>query len=178
MSLFTVRVGLAIAISVALGIASAWADQPSSGHAGHDHSKHSHAGHSHGAHLTEADIEMPKDFVSAVARIKKCRATIGEEAAEQHWGELHEPVDEATIITNKLMVIARDSGVPKAKWEAINLAARELKKQFGAVHVTIEKTGKVDFAKYSKSIDTSIQQLEATAKTLSANSPRQEPVTR
>ena len=76
------------------------------------------------------------------------------------------------------MVIARDSGVPKAKWEEINLAARELKKQFGAVHTTIEKTGKIDFAKYSKPIDTSIQKLEATAKTLSANSPRQEPVTR
>jgi hypothetical protein len=145
----------------------------------HDHSKHAHAGHSHDDHhLCEADIDMPKDFATAVSRIKTCRTTIAEEVAEQHWDELHAPLDEATIITNKLTTIARDSGIPKAKWQEINLAAKELKKQLGDMHTAIDKAGKVDFVRYSKSIDAAIGRLEATAKAVSSSNGPGQPVKR
>src|SRR5690349_20760293 len=87
----------------------------------HDHAHHNHSGHGH-HHLTEKDIKMPKDYASAIARIKKCRATIGEEISEGHLDEVHAPLHEANIILNKLMTLARDSGVPKSQWQEINVA--------------------------------------------------------
>jgi len=99
------KFGWIIGISLCVGVAvvTVRADE---------HQHHNHAGHNH-RHLSEKDIAMPKDYSSAVARIKKCRAEIGEEIAAGHLDEVHAPLDEATIILGKLMSLARDSGVPK-----------------------------------------------------------------
>lgn len=141
---------------------------------GHDHSKKG-AAHDHGsdakhghAHLTEADLEMPTDFSPAVARIKKCRYSIQEELAAGHLDEVLRPIDEATIILNKIMPIARESGVPKAKWQEINLAATDLKKRLDGLHSAIDKSGRVDFSEAAQPIDAAIRRLELVASTVPA----------
>jgi hypothetical protein len=149
---------IAIASKVALAAPAA------AGAHNHDHSQ-GHAAHGHdGHHLCEHDIVMPKDYASAVARIKKCRATIGEETAEGHLDEVHAPLDEATIILSKLMTLARDSGVPKSQWQEINVAARDLKKRLTDLHTAIETKRKVDFKAASVPIDQAIRRLDLTAR--------------
>lgn len=148
------KINLFVAVTVVgIGAYPAWAraaDAPASP-----------AGHSHdGHHLCEADIEMPKDFASAVARIKGCRVKIGKQAAAQNWTEVHRPLDEATIILNKLMVLARDSGVPRSKWHETNLAAKELKKRLAEIHSTLDRVGSIDLAAVAKPIDAAIRRLE------------------
>ena len=129
-----------------------------------NHAHHNHAGHGH-HHLTEKDIKMPTDYATAVARIKKCRVTIGEEIAEGHLDEVHAPLDEATIILSKLMTLARDSGVPKSQWQEINVAAKDLKKRLTELHGAIETKRKVDFKAAAVPIDQAIRRLELVART-------------
>ena len=166
-------VGMVIACGLVVAPASA-VDKGHS-HAGHDHgkSKGAHAGHNHDEHhLCEADIVMPKDFPSAVTRIKACRNTIAEEIAEGHLEEVHAPLDEATIILGRLMPIARDSGVPKARWHEINTAAKDLRKRLGDLHAAIDKQAQVDFKSVSVPIDRAIKSLETVARASSSTASR------
>jgi hypothetical protein len=127
----------------------------------HDH--HDHAGHGH-RHLTEKDIQMPTDYATAVARIKKCRGTLADEIRTGHLDAAQEPIDEATIILNKVMTLARDSGVPKAQWQEINVAAKDLKKRLSDLHAAIETRRKVDFKAVAVPIDQAIRRLEFVAR--------------
>lgn len=149
-------------------------------HAGHKHGKSNlHAGHAHDDHhLCEADIEMPKDYAAAVKRIKSCRVAIGLEIAEGHLEEVHQPLDEASVILNKLMPIARASGVPKARWQEVNLAAKDLKKRLDALHAVIDKTGRADFEAVAKPIDSAIARLETVAASLPVAAKRTSATTR
>jgi len=126
----------------------------------HGNSAHSHDAH----HLCEHDIVMPKDYSSAVARIKKCRESIGRELTAGHFDNVHAPLDEATIILTKLMPLARDSGVPKAQWQEINVAARDLKKRLSELHSAVDAKRKVDFKAAAVPIDQAIRRLELVAR--------------
>ena len=125
---------------------------------------HNHAGHNH-RHLSEKDIAMPKDYSSAIARIKKCRAAIEEEIVAGHLDAVHAPLDEATIILGKLMSLARDSGVPKSQWQEINVAAKDLRKRFDGLHSAIERKQRFDFKATAPPIDQAIRRLELVART-------------
>lgn len=127
-----------------------------------EHQHHKHGAHNH-RHLSEKDIAMPKDYSSAVARIKKCRVAIGEEIAAGHLDEVHAPLDEVTIILNKLMPLARNSGIPKAQWQEINVAAKDLKKRFDGLHSAIERKQRFDFKAAVPPIDQAIRRLELVA---------------
>jgi len=143
----------------------------------HDHAGHSHAGHDH-LHLCEEDIEMPEDFVAAVQRIKACRDSIKSEIQAGHYDELHHPLDEATIILGKLMPIARDSGIPKPRWQEVNLAAKDLKKRFGELHVAVDKQRKLDYSKVAQPIDAALRRLEAVADSSPSTAKRAQPAQR
>jgi len=101
-----------------------------------------------------------------VARIKKCRYSIQEELAAGHMNEVLRPIDEATIILNKIMPIARESGVPKAQWQEVNLAASDLKKRLDGLHTAIDKSGSADFSESAQPIDAAIRRLEHVASTV------------
>ena len=111
---------------------------------GHDHGKSSAAGDPHGQadhdheHLTEADVDLPKDFGGAVARIKACSVSVGEALKKGDAHSAHKPADELVILAGKLMPLARDGGVPKARWKEINLLAKELESQLGKLHDAID----------------------------------------
>jgi hypothetical protein len=158
------RVGnalLCIAIASRVACAAPGSDSAHNHQHATGHAAHGHDGH----HLCEHDIVMPKDYASAIARIKKCRDIIGRELVAGHLDDVHAPLDEATIILSKLMPLARDSGVPKAQWQEINVAAKDLKKRLGDLHTAIDAKRKIDFTTAALPIDQAIRRLELVART-------------
>lgn len=150
---------------------------------GHDHNTHSHdgddqhAGHSHDADkqseefdphdipINEDDVERPADFKDAVTRIKKYRDAIKADAAGDAPGLAHRPLDELDFVLGWLTGIARDSSVPKEHWEAINVAANELRTSFEKIHQNIDNKQDPDFASVAGEIDEQIARLNEIAQT-------------
>lgn len=133
-------------------------------HDGHDHASHKHSDdehHEEDAALTEADIDMPRDYASALARLQSYRQQILEALAEGHAHEAHQPLDEMDIVITKLMYIARDSGVPRGDWEEVNLARRELRAQFDLAHAAIDQEQPVDRAALEQSTVAPLERLSA-----------------
>jgi hypothetical protein len=165
---------LAVALVVVCGYASGAIAAAPPKSKPHTHAEHEgHAGHDHDhQHLCEEDIELPTDFASAVQRIEDCRETIKAEIEAGHLEELHHPLDEATIILGKLMPLARDSGVPKSKWQEVNLVAKDLKKRLGALHTSIDKQQPTDYSKVAPPIDADVRRLQAVAGSLPSTAKR------
>ena len=135
---------------------------------GHDHDKgaahddHGDPDHEH-AHLTEADIELPKDFSAAVARIKTCNGNVREALKQGKAHDAHKPADELVILAGKLMPLARDGGAPKARWKEINLLAKELESQLDKLHTAVDSDKATGNEAILTAIDTTITELEKVA---------------
>jgi hypothetical protein len=146
---------------------------------GHDHASHKHSDdehHEEEAALTEADIDMPRDYASALARLQSYRQQILEALAEGHAHEAHRPLDEMDLVIGKLMLIARDSGVPRRDWEEVNLARRALRAQFDQAHAQLDQEQPVDRAKLAETTAATLKRLEAMGTRLpkTADAPRTE----
>lgn len=147
--------------AVLVAAAAGW---PAETHAQSPGKAHNHAGHSHShTHRTEKDIKLPRDFASAVARLRTCGNTLQEELTAQRYDQAHAALDEATIVLGRLMPLARESGVPKSRWLEINTAGKDLKKRLHEVDDALHDSGKADAAAVTKSIDPSLKKLEAVA---------------
>ena len=140
---------------------------------GHDHSKeggarddHGHADHDH-EHLTEADIELPKDFAAAVVRIKACNVSVREALKQKDAHAAHKPADELVILAGKLLPLARDGGVPKARWKEINLLAKELESQLDKLHSAVDSDKATGNEAILTAIDATVAELEKVAASLS-----------
>ena len=70
---------------------------------------------------------MPRDFRDAVERLKEYQQQILAAIAAGHLHDAHRPLEEMDLVITKLMVLARDSGIPRRDWEEINLTRRELR---------------------------------------------------
>ncbi len=127
----------------------------------HDHGDHEHAdGHDHhDVPITEADVQMPANYAEAVTRIQGYRDAIRSAATGAEPELAHRPLDELDIVLNRLPEIARDSGVPKQQWEAINTGARELRNLFNQVHAAIDEHHEPDYAAVAQPIDEQIAKL-------------------
>ncbi len=127
----SIAASLAIAFAVVLGCSRGEVATHATGHHGHD--GHDHDGHEGEEHeeeetpITEADIDMPRDFRSAVDRLKQYQQQVLAAIAAGHLHDAHRPLDELDLVIAKLMVLARDSGLPRRDWEEINLTRRELR---------------------------------------------------
>lgn len=111
--------------------------------------------------ITEADVKKPSDFSDAVARIKSYRGTIRDEIAAGRPNKAHRSLDELDIVLNWLPGIARDSGIPKAKWEELNTTAQEIRDLFNKVHSNIDAKKDPDYASVSAEIDKAIGRLDS-----------------
>ena len=133
---------------------------------GHDHGKSGSAHDDHGdtdhehAHLTEADLDLPKDFAGAVARIKTCNDSVREALKQGDAHEAHKPADELVILVGKLLPLARDGGVPKARWKEINLLAKELGSQLDKLHAAVDSDKATGNEAILTAIDTTVAELE------------------
>lgn len=110
--------------------------------------------------ITEADVARPGDYPEALTRIEGYRDTIRDEIAAGRPTKAHRALDELDIVLNWLPEIARDSGVPKEHWEAVNTTAQEIRELFNQVHSRIDAGQDPDYGAVSGSIDQAIGSLQ------------------
>jgi hypothetical protein len=110
--------------------------------------------------------EQTAQFADAVATVKELRNTIEQETAAgipENPYAAHQALDKADLVLQWLPEIARDSGVAKDHWEAVNTSANELRTLFEQVHQNIDNKQDPDFAAVAGQIDQQIADLEQIA---------------
>jgi hypothetical protein len=102
----------------------------------------------------------------AVAIVKELRDAVKQETLDgipEDPFDAHQALDKADIVVQWLPEIARDTGVAKEHWEAVNTAANELREAFDKVHLNIDNKVDPDFASVEQQMDARIAELEAIA---------------
>jgi hypothetical protein len=111
--------------------------------------------------ITEADVQRPAGYGEALARIEGYRDTIRDEIAAGRPTKAHRALDELDIVLNWLPAIARDSGVPKDRWEAVNTTAQQVRDLFNQVHSRIDAGQAPNFAAIGDDVEKSIAELRS-----------------
>lgn len=111
--------------------------------------------------ITEADVNRPKDYTDAVARLKGYRDSSRADITAGRPTKAHRALDEQDIVLNWLPAIARDGGVPKDRWEEVNTTAQRLQELFNKVHGQIDAKQTPDYAAIAADVDKALGQLEA-----------------
>lgn len=114
----------------------------------------------HDQPITKADVKMPADYADAIVRLKGYRDDIRTNIEAGTPTKAHRSLDEQNIVLKKLPEIARDSGVAKADWETVNLAAKELRDRFDELHEEIDHGQKPDYAAVADKIEAALKKLE------------------
>lgn len=105
-------------------------------------------------------------FADAVAMVKQLRNDVEKETKDgipENPYKAHQALDKADLLLQWFPEIARDSEVPKDKWEEINTSANDLRTLFEQVHQNIDNKKEPDFASVAGQIDEKIAGLEAIA---------------
>lgn len=113
--------------------------------------------------ITEADVARPQDYADAVRRIEGFRDTIRDEIAAGRPTKAHRALDELDIVLNWLPGVARDSAVPKERWEDVNTTAQEIRGLFNKAHSRIDAKQEPDYGSVSEDIDRAIDKLKGIA---------------
>jgi hypothetical protein len=111
--------------------------------------------------ITEADVERPADYETAVSRIEGYRDSIRDDLAAGQPTKAHRALDELDIVLDWLPEIARDGGVPRERWEEVNTAAQELRESFNAVHDQIDAGEDPDFDAVAADVEAALARLQA-----------------
>ena len=140
-------------------------------------------GHSQDRNGAESDVADPHDvpltaeqkqelrdetkkFADAVGRVSQLRNTVREETKAglpENPLEVHQALDKVDLVVQWLPEIARNSGVPKEHWVAVNTAADDLRELFDKVHQNIDTKADPDFPSVAAQIDQRIGELEVIA---------------
>ena len=108
----------------------------------------------------------------AITTMKQFRDEIEQETAAgipANPFKANQALDQADLVLQWLPEIARDSGVAKENWEAVNTAANELRTLFEQVHQNIDNKQDPNFAAVASSIDEKLAALEQIATASSAD---------
>jgi hypothetical protein len=108
--------------------------------------------------------EQTAQFVDAVATIKQFRNEVEQETAAgipANPYKAHQALDKADLVLQWLPEVARNSGVAKEHWEAINTSANELRTLFEQVHQNIDNKQDPNFAAVADAIEQKVAGLEA-----------------
>jgi cell division protein ZapA (FtsZ GTPase activity inhibitor) len=106
-------------------------------------------------------------FADAVAKIQQFRGEIEQETATgipENPYKAHQALDKADLVLQWLPEIARDSGLAKEHWEAVNTSANDLRTLFEQVHQNIDNKQDPNFAAVADQIDQKIAGLKEIAK--------------
>jgi hypothetical protein len=114
--------------------------------------------------ITEADVKLPANYADAIPQIKGYRETTRAAIEAGTPSKAHRSLDEIDIVLDKLPSIAKDSGIPIERWEAINLAAKDLRNLFNQVHSAIDEKREPDYKAVAEPIDQAIDKLEQVTK--------------
>jgi cell division protein ZapA (FtsZ GTPase activity inhibitor) len=110
--------------------------------------------------------ERTAKFADAVATLKQFSGEIEEETAAgipENPFKAHQALDQADLLLQWLPEIARNSGVPKEHWEAVNTSANDLRTLFEQVHQNIDNKQDPNFAAVAGEIDQKLAGLEEIA---------------
>jgi hypothetical protein len=110
--------------------------------------------------------EQTAKFADAVAAIKQFHNEIEQETAAgipENPYKAHQALDKADLLLQWLPEIARNSGVAKEHWEAVNTSANDLRTLFEQVHQNIDNKQDPDFAAVAGEIDQKVAGLEEIA---------------
>lgn len=109
--------------------------------------------------ITEADVEMPADYTSAVQRTRAYRDAIRTAIQNGKPSKAHRPLDEADLVLRRLPEIARDSGVPRRYWEQIVVASEDLNELWGEIHAKIDAHQTPDYSSLQEAIDDAVDRI-------------------
>ena len=122
----------------------------------------------HDVPITEEQKSELRDqtakFADAVAVIKQLGKEVEQETSKgipANPFNAHQALDKADLVLQWLPQIARDSGVAKENWEAVNTSANELRTLFEQVHLNIDNKQDPDFASVADTIAQKLSELEA-----------------
>jgi outer membrane murein-binding lipoprotein Lpp len=122
---------------------------------------------SHDAPLTDAEIGKLKNelntYDTAVKRIKSYRDTIREKIAAEQPAQAHRALDELDLALDWLSGIAKDSGVPKERWEEVSTSAQTLRDSFNELHAAIDAGREPNYQAVASTIDAAVTKLDAVA---------------
>jgi hypothetical protein len=110
--------------------------------------------------------EQTASFADAVAMMKLFRDEIEQETAAgipENPFRVHQALDKADLVLQRLAEIARDSDVPKEHWEAVNTSANDLRTLLEQVHQNIDNKQDPNFAAVADEIDQKLAGLEQIA---------------
>ncbi|HUG90733.1 MAG TPA: hypothetical protein VML55_07870 [Planctomycetaceae bacterium] len=132
------------------------------------------AGHDpHDVPLTEQEIEelqqQTAGYGDAVKHIQQFRDTIRQETTEGAPAKAHRALDKLDLVLERLPEIARDSGVPRDRWEEVNTTAQDLRELFNQVHANIDSGKAPDYASVGERIDRGVDALAAIEPPAAAN---------
>lgn len=113
--------------------------------------------------------QQASQFPQAIAVIKELRNSAEEETRNgipEDPHQVHQALDKADLVFQWLPEIARDSGVPKDRWEEVTTTANDLRTLFEKVHQNIDERKEPDFASVAAEIDQKIAGLGKIAENL------------
>ena len=124
----------------------------------------------HDVPITEEQKTRLRDqtakFSDAVATIRQFRNEVEQETAggiPENPYKAHQALDRADLVLRRLPEIARNSGVAKDHWEAVNTSANELRTLFEQVHQNVDNKKDPNFAAVADAIDQEVAGLEEIA---------------
>jgi hypothetical protein len=113
--------------------------------------------------LTEEEIARLKEetarYEDAIAHIRQYQQTIQQEATAGEPAKAHRALDNLDVVLERLPEVARDSGVPRDRWQEVNETAQKLRELFDQVHVRIDAGENPDYQSVADEIDQGIQTL-------------------
>lgn len=119
----------------------------------------------HDVSLTEEEIAQLKAdtarYADAIDHIEQYQATIQQETTTGEPAKAHRALDHLDIVLNRLPEAARDSGVPKERWQELNETAQQLRDLFNQVHANIDDGQKPNYEAVAEEINQGIKTLSA-----------------
>jgi len=152
-------------------------------HAGHDHHAHDHHNHSehgkggHDEHdhaeeaFDESKVVTPARYVDTVQVITQGCQAILTAISEKQIETAHAELDKTDLHLRRLMPIVRDSGIPRRHWEAINLAAKQLRLELNGIHEALDHEQDPKLAEHQPAITAALQELQKHAVSATPTSP-------
>lgn len=121
------------------------------------------ADHLHDVPPTEEEINQLKaktaEYGRAIQQVKSYRDQIAQATTIGKPSEAHYALDRLELVLEWLPGIARDSDLPRARWEEINTTAQSLRGLFDKVHEKIDAGEEPGYAGVADEIDRLIQRL-------------------
>jgi len=119
----------------------------------------------HDVPLTEEEIAQLKadtaQYQDAVDRIQQYQKTIQQETTGGEPAKAHRALDNLDVVLERLPEAAKNSGVPKEKWQEVNETGQALRDLFNQVHANIDDGKDPNYETVADQIDAKIAALAA-----------------